>query len=162
ALKGAQAVLFLATPDSLSSEWVSGEWSMALSSMIPVIPILGGGARFGDLPAELANVNGIDLAEGFEESINKLVVELAPDSAAGRQSSPTSSMPLVVGAYEPDDLNVLSAISAGVGVRHLTVGRTTESTRSALAGICQAEVLIVHLGPAGNVICDFIVGYAAG
>jgi hypothetical protein len=31
----------------------------------PLVPLLADGNRFGDLPATLAGINGVDLADGY-------------------------------------------------------------------------------------------------
>src|SRR5690242_20313460 len=69
AIDGARAVVLLATPAALASKWVMREVEAAQVLGKPVVPLLAGGSRFGDLPASLAGINGVDLADGYQDSV---------------------------------------------------------------------------------------------
>jgi hypothetical protein len=76
AISGSQAVVLLATPAALSSKWVMREIDAAQALGKPVIPVLAEGTRFGDLPTNLAGINGVDLTDGREESVGLVVAAL--------------------------------------------------------------------------------------
>jgi hypothetical protein len=63
------AVVVVVTPNSLASKLVTGEWLEALGSSKRVIPALSRGARFADLPVELAHIQGVDLNEDFDGGV---------------------------------------------------------------------------------------------
>ncbi|MFD6613172.1 TIR domain-containing protein [Micromonospora chalcea] len=77
ALDDATAILVLISPRSLKSEWVRHEWSIGLANSRRIIPILISGARFTDLPPELADVVGVDLDSDYSGGLEKLVSALA-------------------------------------------------------------------------------------
>lgn len=89
AISQSRAVILLASPAALASKWVMREVSAAQTLGIPVIPLLAGGARYSDLPTSLAGINGVDLADGYEESVTMIVsglgnVEIAPSGTPTR------------------------------------------------------------------------------
>ena len=75
-LDEATAILVLISPHSLQSRWVQGEWSAALSKSRRVIPVLTGGAEFGDLPPILATVLGVDLDSDYDGGVERIVSSL--------------------------------------------------------------------------------------
>jgi hypothetical protein len=77
ALERAAVVLVIVTPSSLESRWVTEEWSTALRGSKRVIPVLAGGAHFGVLPPQLAEIQAVDLNENFDDAVQQIVKAVA-------------------------------------------------------------------------------------
>lgn len=77
AIRDSTALILLASPDGLASKWVMREVSAAQASGVPVVPMLAGGARYGDLPVHVAGINGVDLGEDYTEAVAKVVSALS-------------------------------------------------------------------------------------
>jgi hypothetical protein len=88
ALTRATAVLVVVTPNSLASKLVTEEWFEALGSSKRVIPALSRGARFDDLPVELAHIQGVDLNEDFDGGVLQIVDAIA-DLQQSNEPPPT-------------------------------------------------------------------------
>lgn len=151
AIGKARAVVLLATPSALVSRWVMHEVEAAQVLGKPIVPLLAGGSRFGDLPTGLAGINGVDLADGYEESV-KLVAEAFATEAAdsGGKMLPNA----------PSSLLLLTATDALAGV-------VTEVARSVGLAVVRphpsdADLLVTVVDGRLPVECGFVAGYAAG
>lgn len=90
AVKQARAVIFVASANSLASDFVSLEiQSLARHLGKPVIPVLIDGARVSELPDTLKQYQAINLQADFEQGVNAIVAGLeAFGFAAETQSLP--------------------------------------------------------------------------
>jgi hypothetical protein len=72
------------SPASLSSAWVTSEWSAALGRSIRVIPVLVGGASVADLPVPLTSLQAVDLNGDYAVELRRLVTAIGDlhDSSA--------------------------------------------------------------------------------
>ncbi|QES34717.1 hypothetical protein DEJ48_16060 [Streptomyces venezuelae] len=91
ALEDAEIVLVLISPSSLRSEWVTSEWQTALIRSQRVIPVLVGGARFSDLPRDLAGIHAVDLNEEDPEEI-RILTEAIESWSTSSDPSPAEVM----------------------------------------------------------------------
>jgi hypothetical protein len=156
AIDGARAVVVLATPAALASQWVMREVEAARALGKRIVPVLAGETRFGDLPAALAGLNGVDLADGYDESMATLAEAFGgPDVPA---QTPPQTPPVLLLLTADDALAALVAdVARPVG---LAVVRLVPSDPDVLTVAASAHVaMIAGYGPAD---CDFIAGYVAG
>lgn len=75
-LRQSEAVVVLVSPASLSSDWMTDEWSTALLISKRVIPVLINGATYWHLPARLREIRAFDLSAGYATDIKKLAETL--------------------------------------------------------------------------------------
>jgi hypothetical protein len=71
-LRQIEAVVVLVSPASITSDWITDEWSTALLSSKRVIPVLINGATFWHLPARLQDVEALDLSVSYATGISRL------------------------------------------------------------------------------------------
>lgn len=159
AISRSQAVILLATPDALASKWVMREVGAAQTLGIPVVPLLAEGARYSDLPVNLAGINGVDLADGYEESVTMIVSGLenleSPRPSTERPAADPRSLVLVT---TDDDLAAAVAeISRSVG---LVVDRSNGDRSTLLAMAADAHIAVVDGTSPRD--AEFIAGYVAG
>lgn len=159
AIDEARAVVLLATPDALASKWVMREVEAALALGKPVVPLLAEGSRFGDLPASLAGINGVDLADGYEDSV-KLIAEAFACTAEVNSSvqGPSRTLPMLLLLTIDDSMAaVVSQVARPVG---LVVVRPDPLGTDVFAVAAKAHIALID----GRmpVDCGFIAGYVAG
>lgn len=156
AIDGAHAVVVLATPAALASQWVMREVEAARALGRRIVPVLAGETRFGDLPAVLAGINGVDLADGYEESISMLAEAFSGQDVlaeAGAQRLPELLL------LTTDDLlaAIVEDVARPVG---LAVVRCVPTDPDVLTAAKSAHVAVI--GGYLPVDCDFIAGYVVG
>ncbi|MFL6125128.1 toll/interleukin-1 receptor domain-containing protein [Actinophytocola sp.] len=160
AIDGARAVVLLATPAALASKWVMREVEAARALGKPVVPLLAGGSRFGDLPASLAGINGVDLADGYENSVRSIAEAFAcaavePDLSVEVLPGP---LPMLLLLTSDDSMAAIVAeVARPVG---LAVVRPDPLTEDVLAVAARAHVALIDGRMSGD--CGFIAGYVAG
>jgi hypothetical protein len=76
ALESAEVVIVIISPNSLRSQWVTHEWSSALTRSARIIPALAEGAQYSDLPAPLASIQAVDLND-YEKAIQDIRVAVS-------------------------------------------------------------------------------------
>lgn len=156
AIDGAQALVVLATPDALASQWVMREVDAARALGRRIVPVLAGATRFGDLPAILAGINGVDLADGYEESIEALAGAFSDPGTAAREAC--VRLPELLLLTDDDAIAVIVAnVARPVG---LAMRRRVPSDHDVLAVAASAHVTVIAGFPPAD--CAFIAGYAAG
>lgn len=156
AIDGARAVVVLATPAALASQWVMREVEAARALGRRIVPVLAEETRFGDLPAVLAGINGVDLADGYEESISTLARAFGgPDALA---EAPPQRLPELL-LLTTDDALAAKVVDLARPVG-LTVVRRVPSDPDVVRTAASAHVAVIAgYSPAD---CDFIAGYVAG
>lgn len=156
AIDGARAVVMLATPAALASVWVTREVGAARALGKPIVPLLAAGTRFGDLPASLAGVNGVDLADGYEDSVRSIAEAFTCPTKLDSLSRPKAPVLLLLTA---DDTvaGMVTEIARPVG---LAVERPDPLAAEALEVAANAHVAVID----GRlpVDCGFIAGYITG
>jgi hypothetical protein len=156
AITCSRAVILLASPVALASKWVMWEVCAAQTLGIPMVPLLAAGTRYGDLPVNLAGVNGVDLAEGYEEMVVASLADTERPRVAMERATAQARM-LVLLTADEDLACQAGAISRSVG---LVVRRPNE----------QPDVLVDLLTSAHIALIDdhapyetsFAAGYVAG
>ncbi|MEV7037870.1 toll/interleukin-1 receptor domain-containing protein [Amycolatopsis sp. NPDC051061] len=158
AIGDARAVLLLATPAALASRWVMREVEAAQLLGKPIVPLLAEGSRFGDLPAGLAGINGVDLADGYEESMKVVVGAFANVEPASEGEKFPATLPVLLLLTAADTLaKVVTEVARSVG---LAVVRPDPSAADVLEIAAGAHVMVID----GRlpVDCGFLAGYVAG
>lgn len=156
AIDGARAVVVLATPAALASRWVMREVEAAHALGRRIVPVLAGETRFGDLPAILAGINGVDLADGYEESMAMLADALRAGDAFVR-ASPERLPELLLLTADETLAATVADVARPVG---LVVVRSAPSDPHVLKAAAFAHVAVIGGYPSAD--CDFIAGYVAG
>jgi len=159
AISRSRAMVLLASPPALASKWVMREVDAAQTLGVPVIPLLAAGARYSDLPVNLAGINGVDLAEGYEESVGMIVTALG-DGERGRIGPGTATSKartLVLVTADEDLAATVRKISQPVG---LVVDRPSSEPGVLLNMLASAHIAVVD----DRAPCDtsFVAGYVAG
>jgi hypothetical protein len=162
AISGSQAVVLLATPAALKSKWVMREIDAAQTLGKPVVPILAEGSRFGDLPVNLAGINGIDLADGYEESVTLVVATLSSLDSLDVTSlrlvgARCPARTLLLLTVDADVAAVVKEVSRSVG---LVVERPEPTADKVFEVAARAHVAVID-GRA-HVDAAFLAGYVAG
>lgn len=159
AIHSARALVLLASPVGLSSHWVRREVSAARKSGIPVIPMLAGGARYGDLPAYLAGINGVDLDEDYAEALTKVVFALSEPAGRveHRPTAPEGARTLLALTSDVFLVQEIAVICRPIG---LAVVHCPACPVSLADAIGQAHVVVLDEDPTWDV--SFAAGYAAG
>jgi hypothetical protein len=159
AISRSQAVVLLATPSALASKWVMREVGAAQVLGIAVVPLLAGGTRYSDLPMNLAGVNGIDLADGYNEAV-ELVVSALGDfdwvrDVVGRGVSEARRLLLVT-----TDENLVAAVRRICKPLGLLVDRYCSKGKDLPNFLAKVHIAMID----SCVGCDksFIAGYVAG
>jgi TIR domain-containing protein len=159
AISESRAVLLLATPAALTSKWVMREIDAAQTMGIPVIPLIAEGARYSDLPVNLAGINGVDLADGYEESVAMIVAGLGDSESANASAARAKAQSRMLVLVTADERLAQSVgeISRSVG---LVVGRPDGEWSTLLGMLEHAHIALID----GHASCDagFVAGYVAG
>lgn len=159
AISESRAVILLATPAALTSKWVMREIDAAQTLGIPVIPLLAEGARYSDLPVNLAGINGVDLADGYKVSVNMIVtgVKDIDNARAGTTKATAELRTLVLLTHDERLAASVCAISRSVG---LVVGRPDDQRDTLLSMLESAHIALID----GHISHDtgFVAGYVSG
>lgn len=159
AIGAAQAVILLATPAPLASKWVLREVEAAQVLSKPVVPLLAGGTRFGDLPAGLAGINGVDLADGYEDSVQTIAETFERVVKPDYTIEPPPSTPPVLLLLTVDNTlgDVIVEIARPIG---LVVVRRDPFAADVLKVAAHARITVID----GRLPVDwgFVAGYSAG
>jgi hypothetical protein len=159
AISESRAMILLASPAALASKWAMREVAAAQSSGIPVIPLLAEGTRYSDLPTNLAGINGVDLADGYQESVAMIAAGLGNlESAQVGAARATADVRTLV-LLTTDEALALSVaeISRSVG---LVVTRPNREPRTLCEMLTSAHIALID----GHTSLDgpFVAGYVAG
>lgn len=159
AIDKAQAFVLLATPAALASKWVMREVEAAQMLGKPVVPLLAGGSRYGDLPVSLAGINGVDVADGYEDSVRSIAeafpCAVEPDSTVEVLSR---VLPVLLLLTADDALAaVVADVAQPVG---LVVVRPDPLAADVLEVAARAHVTVIDRRL--PVDCGFVAGYTAG
>ena len=157
AIDGAQAVVVLATPAALASQWVMWEVEAAGRLGKRIVPVLARETRFGDLPAILAGINGVDLADGYEESIAALVEAFSSEPDVVTKLVPDRLPKLLLLTTDDFLTTMVLDVARPVG---LVVVRCAPSDPDVLMSAASAHVAVI--GGYSPAECGFIAGYVAG
>jgi hypothetical protein len=159
AIADARAVVLLATPAALSSKWVMREVDAAQALGKLVVPLLAGGSRFGDLPASLAGINGIDLADGYEVSVRMVAEAFASGVEPGTAIEvPRAALPVLLLLTDDESVAALVVeVSRPVG---LVVMRLDPLSAELLEVVACAHVVVID--GRMSVECGFVAGYTVG
>ena len=159
AIDAARAVILLATPAALASKWVMREVDAAQAIGKPVVPLLAGGSRFGDLPASLAGINGVDVADGYAESVRAISEAFThPVGFDSTVDMLPAKPPLLLLLTDDDAMAALvSDVSRPVG---LVVVRAHPEAADVLEIAASAHVAVID----GRMTmdCVFLAGYLVG
>jgi hypothetical protein len=159
AISQSRALILLASPAALASKWVMREVDAAQTLGIPVVPLLAEGARYSDLPLNLAGINGVDLADGYEESVDMIVAGLGdPQSAQASAAKATAEIRTLVLLTDDENLALAVAeISRSVG---LAVARPTGEPNMLSDMLLSAHIALIDGPTSRNAL--FVAGYVAG
>lgn len=158
AISRSRALILLASPAALGSKWVMREVDAAQTLGIPVIPLLAGGARYGDLPVNLAGVNGVDLAEGYEESVDMIVAVLGGvEYLRGEVAKTGQDRTLLLLAEDEEVAFMVGDISRSIG---LVVDRP-RGERAVLSAVLNGPHIAV-IDDCFPFNTSFVAGYVAG
>jgi TIR domain-containing protein len=159
AISASRAVVVLASPKALASKWVMREVDTAQTLGIPVVPVLAVGTRYGDLPTNLVGVNGVDLADGYEESVNMIVAGLRgiERQRVGAESAAKKAPTLVLLTVDNQLDQQVREISQSVG---LVVNRLS-GEQDNLADLLR-NVHIAVIDDDTSRVALFVAGYVAG
>ncbi|GLY50190.1 toll/interleukin-1 receptor domain-containing protein [Lentzea sp. NBRC 102530] len=156
AIDEAQAVVVLATPAALASQWVMREVEAARTLGRRIVPVLADGARFGDLPAAIAGINGVDLADGYEEAILALSGSFNDPGAPVQVAS--ARLPELLLLTSDDAVAAIVAdVARPVG---LAVVRRSAFAPDVLEVASSAHLVVIAGCPPAE--CLFLAGFAAG
>jgi hypothetical protein len=159
AISQSRALILLASPAALASKWVMREVDAAQTLGIPVVPLLAEGARYSDLPVNLAGINGVDLADGYEESVAMIVAGLGdPQSARATAAKAMAEVRTLV--LLTDDENLALAVAEICRSVGLAVARPTGEPNTMPDMLTSAHIALID----GSALHDalFLAGYVAG
>lgn len=83
-LKGAAALIYVASPGSSSSEWMNNELAVFLDKRLPIIPLVIDAASIEAIPPILQQYQWLDLRQGFERVVDRIVGVVGGEVSIGR------------------------------------------------------------------------------
>lgn len=164
AISRSRAMVLLATPAALASKWVMREVNAAQTLGIPVVPLLAGGARYSDLPVNLAGINGVDLADGYAESVDLVVAVLGAAECARTEAERATAEARRLLLLTADE-NLAVAVRKACGSIGLVVDRPCGRRDVERDMLLLNSLAIAHIAVIDNcALCDtsFVAGYVAG
>lgn len=159
ALSRSYAIVLLASPAALVSKWVMREVHAAQTLGLRLVPLLTGGARFSDLPPSLAGINGVDLGEGYEESVRVVVSALRHVEFPRTASTGVAHEARILVVLTGDDsvAALVRQIARPIGLVVVRPGGETSEVITVLVG---AHILVIDEGTVHD--GAFAAGYVVG
>jgi hypothetical protein len=135
AVKGANVQLFVASSNSLSSEWIRHELAAFLSQAKPVIPIVLDEAGAASLPLELRQIQWVDFRGGYDQHKVKSLASSLLALGIPKQSRPIAppgkkSEGYVFISYAEEDADFVAELKGFLAARNYAYWDYDESARN--------------------------------